>query len=53
MVRRCCNVMPASATAASPRIPYPSLPLAFVSQSPLVSCYFNPVLSEPRTDALR
>ena len=25
----------------------------WVSQSPLISCYFNPVLSERRTDALR
>ena len=49
----CCNVMPASAAAGSPCIPYPSLPLAWVSQHPLISCYFNPVLSEWRTDALR
>ena len=50
----CCNVTPAFATAGSPGIPYPSLPPAWVSQSPLISCYFNPVLSERRrTDALR
>ena len=34
-------------------IPYPSLPPAWMSQSPLISCSFNPVLSERRTDALR
>ena len=45
--------MPASATAGSPRTPYPSLPQAWVSQSLLISCYFNPVLSEQRTDVLR
>ena len=49
----CCNIMPASATAGSPRILYPSLPLAWVSQSPQISCSFNAVLSERRTDALR
>ena len=38
--------MPASVATGSPRIPYPSLPPALVSQSPLISCYFNPVLSE-------
>ena len=32
---------------------YPSLPAAWVSQSPRISCSFNPVLSEQRTDALR
>ena len=32
---------------------YPSLPLAWVSQSPLFSCYFNPVLSGWGTDALQ
>ena len=32
---------------------YPSLPTAWVSQSPRSSCSFNPVLSERRTDALR
>ena len=32
---------------------YPSLPAAWVSQSPRSSCSFNPVLSEPRKDALR
>ena len=50
---RWCNVMPASAATGSPHIPYPSLPLAWVSQSPQISCSFNPVLSERRTDALR
>ena len=48
-----CNDMLASAAAGSPRILYPSLPQAWVSQSPLISCSFNPVLSELRTDALR
>ena len=41
----CCNVMPASATAGSPHIPYPSLPTSWVRQSPLISCYFNPIVS--------
>ena len=42
----CCNIMLASATASSPHILYPSLPhQAWVSQSPLINCYFNPVLS--------
>ena len=49
----CCNVMMASAAAGSPHIPCPSLPPAWVSQIPLISCYFNPVLSERRTDAPR
>ena len=49
----CCNVMPASAAAGLPRIPYPPLPPAWMSESPLISCYFNPVLSEQGTDALR
>ena len=48
-----CNVTLASATAGSPHIPYPSLPQAWVSQSPRSSCFFNPILSEQRTDALR
>ena len=48
-----CNVTPASAAKGLPRIPYPSLPPAWVSQSPLISCSFNPVLSERRTGALR
>ena len=48
-----CNVTPASAAAGSPCIPYPSVPLAWVSQNPLISCYFNPFLSEWRTDTLR
>ena len=47
----CCNITPASTTSGSPRIPYPSLPPAWVSQSPLVSCSFNPVLSGCGTDA--
>ena len=37
--------MTASATAGSPCIPYTSLPLARVSPSSLITCYFNPVLS--------
>ena len=48
----CCNVTTVSATAGSPRIPYASLPLAWVSQNPLISCSLNPVLSERRRDAL-
>ena len=46
-----CNVTFVSATAGSPRILYPSLPLAWVSQSPLISRSFNPILSGWRTDA--
>ena len=49
----CCNITLASAAEGSPHIPYPSLPLACVSQNPLISCYFNPVLSWWRTDTLR
>ena len=49
----CCNIMPASAATGSPHIPYPSLLPAWLSQSPLISCYFNPVLSGRGTDALR
>ena len=49
----CYNVTAASATAGSPRILYPSLPRAWVSQSPRISCSFNSVLSERGTDALR
>ena len=49
----CCNVMLASAAAGSPRILYPSLPPASVSQSPLISCCFNAVLFGRGTDALR
>ena len=48
-----CNVMLASAAAGLPCIPYPSLHPAWRSQSPLINCYFNPVLSEQRTNALR
>ena len=33
--------------------PYPSLPAAWVSQSPRSSCSFNPVLCERRKHALR
>ena len=47
-----CNVMLASAASGSPHIPYTSLPPAWESKSPLISCYFNPVLSGQRTDAL-
>ena len=32
---------------------YPALPLAWVSQTPWNSCYFNTVLCERRTDVLR
>ena len=49
----CCNIMPASTTAGLPRIPYPSLPPAWVSKSSLISCSFNPVLSGWGTEALR
>ena len=49
----CCNVMLASATTGSPHIPYPSFPPAWVIQSPLISCYFNPILSGWGTEALR
>ena len=48
-----CNITLASATAGSPHTPYPSLPLASVSQSPRIRCCFNPILSEGRTHALR
>ena len=48
-----CGVTLASAAAGSPHIPFPSLPPSWVSQSPRISCSFNPVLSERRTDALR
>ena len=48
-----CNVMLACAATGLPCTPYPSLPPAWVSQSPLISCSFNPVLSEQRKDALR
>ena len=41
----CCRLTPPP--------PYRSLPWAWVSQSPWISCSFNPVLSERRTDALR
>ena len=41
----CCNVTPPSAATGLARIPYPSLPPALVSQSPLISSYFNPILS--------
>ena len=44
----CCSVTLASATAGSPHIPIITtvpLPLALVSQSPLISRCFNPVLS--------
>ena len=47
----CCNIMPASATPGSPHLPYPSLFLAWMIQSPLISCSFNPLLSGRRTDA--
>ena len=44
-----CNVTPASAATDSPHIPIittiPLLPPAWVSQSPLISHCFNPVLS--------
>ena len=49
----CWNVTPASATAGSPCILHPSLLPASVSQNPLISCYFNPILSERRIDNRR
>ena len=49
----CCNITQASAVTGSAHIPYPSLAAAWVSQSPLISWSFNPVLSEQRTDMLR
>ena len=49
----CCSVMLASATAGSHCIPYPSLPLAWVRQSSLISWSFNPILSDRRADALK
>ena len=48
-----CDVTPSSATTGSTRIPYLSLPLAWVSQSPLSAAPLTPVLSGRRTDALR
>ena len=49
----CCNITPASASVGSPHIPYPSFSLAWVSQSALISCSFNPILSGRATDAIR
>ena len=49
----CCNVTPASAAAGLPLIPYPSLLPAWVSQSSLISCYFNPILSGRGTGDFR
>ena len=49
----CCNVMLASAAPGLPRIPYPSLTPVWVSQSPLISYSFNPVLSGWGKDSLR
>ena len=49
----CCNVMPASAATGSPRILYPYFPVTCMSQSPLISCSFNPIQSGQGTDALR
>ena len=49
----CCNVTLTSAAAGLPRILYPSIPLSWVSQSPLIRCYLNPFLSGRRTDILR
>ena len=48
-----CNITPASAAAGSPWTLYPSLPPAWVSQSPQISCSFNPILSGRGRDALR
>ena len=49
----CCHVMQASAPAGSPGILTLPSPPAWVSKSCGISCSFNPVLSEQRTDALR
>ena len=46
----CCNITPTSAAADSSRIWYTSLPPAWVSQSPRISCSFNPLLSGGKTD---
>ena len=46
-----CNVMPASAATGFPRILYPSITRAWVSQNHLISCSFNSLLSGWRTDA--
>ena len=46
----CCNVTAASTTTGLPHILYLSLPTAWVSQGPLISCSFNPLLSGWRTD---
>ena len=48
----CCNIMLASASAGLPHIPYTSLPPAWVSQSPRISCSFNHLLSGRGTDTL-
>ena len=49
----CCNITLVSATASSPSILYPSLPPPSLSHSPLISRYFNPVLSGWGIDVLR
>ena len=49
----CCNVTLDSAATGSPRTLYPSIPLDWVSQSPRISCSFNPALSQWRTHSLR
>ena len=48
-----CNVRLASAATASPRSRTPPSPHSLSEPEPLISCSFNPVLSEQRTDALR
>ena len=48
-----CNITLVSAAAGLHHTLYPSLPPAWVSQSPQISCSFNPVLSGLGTDALR
>ena len=46
-----CNVTLASATKGSCHFRYHSLPLARVSQSHLISCFFNPLHSGWKKDA--
>ena len=48
----CCNITLASAATDSPCILYPSRPPTRVSQSPRISCSFNPILSGLGTDTL-
>ena len=49
----CCKVTSGCVITGLPRIPYPILPQTWVRLSPLISCYFNPVLSGRGRDTLR